>query len=69
VQPLSLKEAAKETSTMEGDILELVVRDCSECGRTAVSSPLCVRPDLCYACFIDYLAEAAVTAAGGEDPR
>ena len=45
--------------TETGGLIEIYVRPCAECGRQAVTSSLCLRPDLCPACF-----GASLIAAG-----
>jgi hypothetical protein len=49
---------------METGTLILIERDCSECGRPTVVTPICARPDLCYPCFA-----ASLLAAKDGDPR
>lgn len=35
----------------DDEALTIYVRPCAECGRQAVTSSLCLRPDLCPPCF------------------
>jgi len=43
---------------MKTSTLTLIYRDCSNCGRPTVTTPICVRPDLCRPCFTASLLAA-----------